>query len=66
MTRLVSRYVMRRNYQSPHVEGPAATIRCPTGLQVKLPVKAAFLLQGIIGMAREREAITKQTSTGRP
>jgi len=25
LTRLVSRYVMRRNYPSPHVEGPAAT-----------------------------------------
>jgi len=25
LTRHASRYVMRRNFQSPHVEGPAAT-----------------------------------------
>ncbi|QPF81739.1 hypothetical protein IC762_18135 [Bradyrhizobium genosp. L] len=57
LTRLVSRYVMRRNYQSPHVEGPAATFdpgidvrSLPDRFAVMLPVRSAVSAEGIIGV----------------
>ncbi|MBR1232903.1 hypothetical protein JQ611_12730 [Bradyrhizobium sp. AUGA SZCCT0182] len=51
LTRLASRIVIRHNYQSPHVEGPAATFDpCPTVLRVKLSGQiGAFLGEGSSG-----------------
>ncbi|WP_316394277.1 hypothetical protein [Bradyrhizobium sp. 33ap4] len=48
MTRLVSRYVMLRNYQSPHVEGPAATYD-------PLPDRFASQTAGQIGIFAARD-----------
>lgn len=54
LTRLASRIVMQRNYQSPHVEGPAATfdtlsdhIACQTAKS-----DWRFFGRGIIGLAQ--------------
>jgi hypothetical protein len=54
--------VIQRNYQSPHVEGPAATFDpFPTVLRVKLPFRLTLFGRGIIGLAQPCSMTMKPT-----
>lgn len=69
LTRLASRSVMRRNFQSPHVEGPAATsdpclIDLRPNCMSKLPRSDCRLFgRGIIGLAQQGATTSQRSRT---